>query len=134
MNGLQLLLSAAAIGAAPAPAAPVAPISLSGPVKHDVQCFMLYALAVQGAVTKNDEKMKQAAGLGVMYFFTRLKIEAPTLDLYQTIRQEAEAMKAGPELTAVGDACDKEFQKQGTDLRDLGQRLKDVGSQTSTSS
>lgn len=123
MNYLILLFSAATIGAAPAPTDSVGPPPLSEPARRDVQCFMLYAVAVNGAAAGSDDKVKQAAGLGVMYFFTKLKVEAPKLDLYETIRQQAAAMKAGPELNAVGAACDVEFQKQGTELRDLGQRL-----------
>ncbi len=128
MNSFMLLLSAATAAAAPA-----APVSLSEPVKRDVQCFMLYAVAVQRAVTANDEKGKQAGGLGVMYYFTKLKIEAPTLDLVETIRQQAGAMEGDPNLKAVGAACDTELQQRGTELRDLGERLKQAGAPSSPS-
>jgi hypothetical protein len=133
MNSFALLLSAATIAAAPAPVVP-APVSVAGPVKQDVQCFMLYAIAVQRAVAGNDDKVRQAAGLGVMYFFTKLKTEAPTLDLFSTIHQEAAKMQAGPQLKALGEACDTEFQKQGADLRNLGGRLKQGAPQSSSSS
>ena len=125
MNGLMLLFSAAAV-AAPAPVMPPPPTILSAPVKHDVQCFMLYAVAVHSA--ENDDKVKQAAGLGVMYFFAKLKVEAPTIDLFETIRTQAAGMKAGPELKAVGESCDTEFQQRGAELRDLGGRLKQTAS------
>ena len=126
MNSLMLLFSAAT-AAAPAPVATAPPIALSAPVKHDVQCFILYAIAVQSAVEKSDEKVKQAGGLGVMYFFTKLKVEAPTLDLFETIKQQAAALKAGPELDAIGSSCDTEFQKTGADLQGLGEKLKAAG-------
>jgi len=107
----MLLFSAAA--AAPAPVMPAPPIILSAPAKHDVQCFMLYAIAVQGAVEKNDEKVKQAGGLGVMYFFTKLKVEAPKLDLFETIKQQAVALKGGPELDAIARAATRSSRKRG---------------------
>jgi hypothetical protein len=128
----MLLFSAAA--AAPAPVMPAPPIILSAPAKHDVQCFMLYAIAVQGAVEKNDEKVKQAGGLGVMYFFTKLKVEAPKLDLFETIKQQAVALKGGPELDAIGKSCDTEFQETGAALQGLGERLKAADGQSSSSS
>jgi hypothetical protein len=132
MNSVMLLFSAAA--AAPAPVMPAPPIILSAPAKHDVQCFMLYAIAVQGAVEKNDEKVKQAGGLGVMYFFTKLKVEAPKLDLFETIKQQAVALKGGPELDAIGKSCDTEFQETGAALQGLGERLKAADGQSSSSS
>ena len=133
MKSLIILLSAAAATAAPARAAP-APASISAPVKQDVRCFILYAVAVQRAVASNDDKVKQAAGLGVMYFFTKLKFEVPSLDLFTTIEHEAATMNDGPQLKVVGASCDTEFQKQGADLRDLGERLKQAGAQSSSSS
>jgi hypothetical protein len=133
MNSFALLLSVATVAAAPAPIVP-AQIPLAGPVKQDVQCFMLYAMAVQRAVAANDDKVRQAAGLGVMYYFTKLKVEAPALDLFATINQEAAKMQGGPQLKAVGEACDTEFQKQGVDLRNLGERLSKAGAQSSSSS
>lgn len=130
MKRLMLLLSAVSIAVAPAPANAATP--LSEPVKHDVQCFMLYAIAVQGAVERNDDKVKQAGGLGVMYFFTKLKVEAPKLDLFETIKQQAEGMKAGPELNALGTSCDTEFQATGAALQGLGERLKEAGAKTAS--
>ena len=132
MNSVMLLFSAAA--AAPAPVMPAVSMILSAPAKHDVQCFMLYAIAVQGAVEKNDEKVKQAGGLGVMYFFTKLKVEAPKLDLFETIKQQAVALKGGPELDAIGKSCDTEFQETGAALQGLGERLKAADGQSSSSS
>src|SRR5690348_18027281 len=113
MNSLVLLFSAATVAAAPAPTVPVETITLSEPVKHDVQCFMLYAIAVQQAVEGNNDKVKQAGGLGVMYFFTKLKIEAPTLNLVDTIKQQAGATEGGTQLKAIAATCDTEFQRQG---------------------
>ena len=127
MKSLMLLLGAAAAVAAPARAQAAQPAALSGPVKHDVQCFMLYAMAVQHAVEGNDEKVKQAGGLGVMYYFTKLKVEAPNLDLFETIKQQANDMKGGAELQAIGRSCDTEFQQQGLALQNLGERLQQAG-------
>ena len=132
MKSLTLLLSAAATVVAPGPAYAAQPAALSEPVKHDVQCFMLYAMAVQHAVEGNNEKVKQAGGLGVMYYFTKLKVEAPNLDLFETIKQEANGMKAGAELEATGRSCDTEFQQQGLALQNLGERLKQAGAKPTT--
>ena len=134
MNSLMLLFGAATMAAAPEPTVPVASITLSEPVRHDVQCFMLYAMAVQRAVEAKDPKVKEAGGLGVMYFFTKLKIEAPTLDLVETIKQEAGSMEGNAELKQVGASCDSEFQQQGAALTDLGNRLKQIGAQTQPAS
>jgi hypothetical protein len=134
MNSLMLLFSAAAMAAAPAQTVPVDTITLSEPVKHDVQCFMLSAIALQRALAGNDDKVKQAGGLGVMYFFTKLKIEAPTLDLFETIKQQAGAMGPEAQIKAVAQSCDTEFQQQGAALQTLGQRLKDAAPHSSPSS
>ena len=132
MKSLMLLLSAAAVAAAPAPVIAAQPAALPDSVKHDVQCFMLYAMAVQHAVEGNNEKVKQAGGLGVMYFFTKLKVEAPNLDLFETIKQEADGMKGGAQLEATGRSCDTEFQQQGLALQNLGERLKQAGAKPTT--
>ena len=131
MKSLMLLLTAAA-AVAPAPAYAAPPAALPDSVKHDVQCFMLYAMAVQRAVEGNNEKVKQAGGLGGMYFFTKLKVEAPNLDLFETITQEAAAMESGPKLDGIGQACDAEFQQQGLALQNLGNRLKQAGAKPTT--
>jgi hypothetical protein len=134
MNSLISLFGAAAIAAAPAQTVPVQSITLSEPVRHDVQCFMLYAIAVQGAVQANNDKVKQAGGLGVMYFFTKLKIEAPTLNLVDTIKQQAIAMQGDAQVKAIAATCDMEFQRQGTELQNLGQQLQQADTHSSSSS
>lgn len=125
MTSLMLLFGAATM--APTPVMPAPPVILSAPVKHDVQCFILYAIAVQRAVEAKDDKVKQAGGLGVMYFFTKLKLEAPTLDLVETIKQQAAAMEGSTQTKEVGASCDTEFQQHGAALTDLGNRLKQAG-------
>ena len=103
MKSLMLLLSAAAVAAAPAPVFAAQPAALPDSVKHDVQCFMLYAMAVQHAVEGNNEKVKQADG-----------------------------MKGGAQLEATGRSCDTEFQQQGLALQNLGERLKQAGAKPTT--
>lgn len=106
--GPLLLLSAAA--AAPEPA-----------VKRDVQCFVLYAVGVAGA---KDDKQKEGASLGLMYFFTKLKYEVPSPDLASIVAQEADVIGNDPALKENADSCDKEFQARGKELMDLGDQMR----------
>lgn len=106
-------------------------ISLSAPVKHDVQCFMLYAMGVDLA---KDDKARQAASLGTMYFVGKLQVGAPGLDLAEAVRQEAEAFQTNPNAKDIGTACDAEVQKRGNELIDLGQQLQSTARQSSASS
>ena len=127
MTAVLSLASAAALAAAPAPAAPLTDVA-----RNDVQCFVLYAVAVQQADEAKDDKVKQAATLGLMYFFGRLKVEAPGADLVAAVRQEASAMESGADMKAVGAACDAEFQTRGTELMDLGKQLQQTVPDSST--
>ena len=118
MIAVLSLASAAALTAAPAPTPPLTSVA-----RNDVQCFVLYAVAVQQAEEAKDDKVKAAATLGLMYFFGRLKVEAPGADLVAAIRQEAAAMESSADMEAVGAACDAEFRTRGTELMDLGKQL-----------
>jgi hypothetical protein len=132
VNSLMLLASAAAAAAVPPVVAVPVPMSL--PVKHDVQCFLLYAVAVDNADTAKDDKVKQGSSLAVMYFFAKLKVEAPALDLAQAVRQEANSFETDPNLKETGAACDSEFQKRGNELINLGNELQRLAPQSSSSS
>jgi hypothetical protein len=113
-------MGAAALGSAPAPAA-----TLSDVARKDVQCFVLYAVAVQQADEAKDDKVREAGSLGLMYLFGRLQVEAPGADLAAAVRQEAQAIDAGEDMKDLGAACDAEFQKRGAELMDLGKQLQE---------
>lgn len=129
MNLLFLLIGAAAAAAAPAPAPAeaAAPTSIAAPVKNDLRCFLLYAAAVGISQNEQDEATKSAGSLGVMYYFGKLKSEAPTLDLFAALHDEALAMESDKNLKEEGRACDTEFQSAGSQLIDLGNKLQDLG-------
>ena len=129
MNSLISLVTAAA--AAAAPPAPAPPVLLSDAVKQDVRCFMLYAIAVDDA---QDEKIKAGTSLGLMYFFAKIKLEAPALSLAAAVRQEAAAMEGNPTVKDIGAACDTEFQARARELIDLGQELQQLAPHSSSSS
>lgn len=135
MNELMLLLGAAGLAAppvlvpAPAPAPP-----LSEPTRTDLRCFMLYAIAVAGADAAKDAKATESGSLGLMYFYGKLRVEAPGLSLADAIRREADPMAADPKIKEVGKACDAEFEQRGKELIDLGKVLQEVGPQVASSS
>lgn len=121
MIGLLPLLGAASLVAAPAQPAPSSPLSAAA--KKDVQCFILYAVAVERADEAKDEKTTAGASLGLMYFFTKLKVESPGIDLADAVHEQADSFGNETQAKAIGDSCDSEFQKSGAELRDLGQKL-----------
>jgi hypothetical protein len=124
MRGISLLAASLAV-AATASAQP------SATTNHDVQCFMLYAAGI-GVAT--DDKARFVATMGTMYFFGRLKSEAPDLNLEQAIRAEGDKFADNPNAKAIGEACDKEVQERGAELEDVGQRLQRAAPQSSPSS
>ncbi len=117
MIALGLFLGAAAA------AAPAAAPALNSAAQRDVQCFVLYAAAAGSE--EQDEKTRQAGAMGLMYYYGKLQVEIPNLDLEAVIRREAEIMQGNARLEAVGEGCDSEFQKQAGALRDLGGKLQD---------
>ena len=127
MNSLMTLVSAAA--AAAAQPAPAPPLLLSDAARQDVRCFVLYAIAVDDA---QDEKVKAGTSLGLMYYFAKIKLEAPALNLAAAIRQEATAMEKDPKVKEDGAACDTEFQKRADELIDLGQQLEELAPHSSS--
>ena len=104
-------------------------------MKKDLRCFLLYAAAVGGSQADDeDDATKSAGSLGVMYYFGKLKSEAPTLDLFPALHDEAIAMASDANLKEDGKACDTEFQNAGSQLIDLGNKLQQLapaGSPTS---
>jgi hypothetical protein len=116
---LPILLLSGTLSATPASAT----IPLAAPVQRDLQCFMLYAMAVDHAVEQKDDKVQQGAGLGLIYFLGKLKVEAPALGLADAIRQEAETLVGNPKAKEVGQSCDSEFQTAGAEMRTLGSEL-----------
>ena len=129
----MLLIGAAAAPPAPSHAAP--PAAISAPVKKDLRCFLLYAAAVGGSQADNEDAATKSAGsLGVMYFFGKLKSEAPNLDLFAALHDEALAMGTEPQLKEEGKACDTEFRSAGSQLIDLGNRLQQLAPESSPAS
>jgi hypothetical protein len=61
-------------------------------------------------------------------------MEAPTVNLVEAVRQEANAFDGNPHMKDVGNACDAEFQKRGAELIDLGKQLQQTAPQSSSSS
>ena len=116
---LPALLLSGTFTATPA----VAATTLASPVQKDLQCFMLYAMAVDHAVKQKDEEMRQGAGLSLIYFLGKLKAEAPTLVFAETINQEAETLIRDPKIKEIAKSCDTEFQAAGTEMRNLGSDL-----------
>jgi hypothetical protein len=115
------MLHLIAIAAAVAAAAPAAPVPLSPAVKKDVHCFMLFAAEVDGA---KEDKVRQAAGLGVEYYLGRIDVAAPGLDLARVVREEGAAFDRDPDaMKAVAATCDSEFTKRNQDLMNLGKDL-----------
>jgi hypothetical protein len=110
------------LGAASSLAAPAQP-ALPPTVKRDVQCFVLYSIAVANSAEAKDESKKQAAGLGVTYFYGKLRVGAPGLKLREAVQQETTALENDPKVKEVGESCDAEFQERGAELRQLGEDL-----------
>jgi hypothetical protein len=129
----MLLIGAAAAAPAPSHVAPAA--TISAPVRKDLRCFLLYAAAVGGSQSDGgDDATKSAGSLGVMYFFGKLKSEAPTLDLFPALHAEAIAMGTDPQLKEEGQACDSEFRNAGSQLVDLGSKLQQLAPEGSPAS
>lgn len=131
MNALMLLIGAAAAAPPPAQAAP--PVAVPAPVKRDLRCFLLYAAAL-GDDDKSDEQTKNADVLGAMYFYGKLKGEAPELKLFPALRDEGTAMETDPKLKDSATACDTEFHNSATELDDVGTQLEQLAPQKSPSS
>ena len=112
-------------------AQPSAAAELTPAVKQDVRCFVLFLIA---AGTATEDESKHGASVGVMYYFGKLRIEAPTLSLADAIRDEAAAFENNPQAEAIGEACDSELQERGSDLMNLGEELDKAEAQTSISS
>ena len=132
MKKRLLLAASSVLLSTPTYAAP--PIMMSPALKRDVQCFVLFAIAVDGAESSNDEKMKQAGSLGMMYFLGKIRVSDPDLDFVEAVRQEANAMDVVPPTEEFGEDCDAEIQTRGAELIDLGQQLQQVLPHSSSSS
>ena len=119
MRSFYLLAGFAALIAVPDRPALAVPLSPS--VARDVQCFLLYAAAAGSAT---DDKAVQAASVGTMYFVGRIDVGAPGLDLVAALRQEADALEGNPKAKDIGESCDSQLAKRGTELIDVGEQLK----------
>ena len=127
-------LLAAFTTATTTPAQAAAPTALTPAVQQDVRCFMLFAAAVNDAAKANNSKVREATSLAVMYFYGKLAVESPGLNVVDVVRQEAKALEGDPAAKQVGAACDAEFGKRGKELMDVGQRLQQPETQSSSSS
>ena len=122
-TGDFLMLFAALAVAATEPVQPAAAVALSPAVQNDVQCFILYAMAVDSADKAKNEKTKETAALGMMYYFGKLQVGAPSLNLVDAVRQEAKTMTGNPKTKEIGAGCDTEFTKRGAELINIGGQL-----------
>lgn len=129
MNVLLLLFGAAAAAPAPVHAAP--PAAIAAPVRKDLRCFLLFAAAVGSQADDEEAATKSAGSLGVMYYFGKLKSEAPTLDIFAALHDEAIAMGSDPQLKEEGKACDTEFHDAGSQLIELGNKLQQLATPNS---
>lgn len=127
MRNCLSFAAAAALAFSPA-AAPAQTSPLSPSARHDLQCFILYAIVA----SSDDESAEQLGFIGTSYFAGKLRIEAPDLDLVSAVRETAKSLEGDPEAKAIGDSCDQEVQDFGKDMSNLGSALK--GDQPSSSS
>ena len=119
----QSLLLCAAVLIAAAPFSSAASVPLSSSTQRDVQCFILFAAATDRAVAANDAKAKEGATLGIMYYIGKLAVDAPGLDLVDAVRKQASTMEGNPHLKEIGEGCDTEFAKRGSELNEMGTKL-----------
>lgn len=117
MHSTLVLASAAALASAAPPQ--LAP-AMTPAVRSDVQCFLLNLLA---AGSTEDAELLTAATGGTMYFYGKLRVEAPNLNLVEAVRHELTAMNGNPKTEAIGEACDAEVQQRGKDMIELGEEL-----------
>ncbi len=117
------LLPCAAMLAAAAPISSAASAPLSDSSQRDVQCFILFAAATDRAATANDGKAKEGATLGLMYYMGKLAVGAPGLNLVDAVRKQASVMDGNSHLKEIGESCDAEFAKRGSELREMGTQL-----------
>jgi len=125
-----VLVSPAA--AAPPTKTPAPPIAMTAPVQQDVRCFLLFAAAVDAAGKTNNVQAREATSLAVMYYYGKLRVEAPTIDLVGAVRQEVAAMALNAK--EVGALCDAEFAERGKELVNFGAALQKEAPQSSSSS
>ena len=67
-----------------------------------------------------------------MYYYGKLRVEAPTIDLVGAVRQEVAAMALNAK--EVGALCDAEFAERGKELVNFGAALQKEAPQSSSSS
>jgi|KBSMisStaDraftv2_1062788.scaffolds.fasta_scaffold1692064_2 pectin methylesterase-like acyl-CoA thioesterase len=124
-----VLVSPAA--AAPPTKTPAPPIAMTAPVQQDVRCFLLFAAAVDAAGKTNNVQAREATSLAVMYYYGKLRVEAPTIDLVGAVRQEVAAMALNAK--EVGALCDAEFAERGKELVNFGAALQKAPQSSSSS-
>jgi len=107
-----------------ASAAPLAPA-----VRHDVQCFILFSMAV-GAAEKPEQKT--AATLAVPYYMGKIRTHSPGLDIAQAALDEIRSLRGSPDAERIGEQCDAEFQGVGRDLISIGERLQQLEGKAAT--
>jgi hypothetical protein len=124
------LITAPLRAAVPVAAQPATPAA----VKQDVRCFMLFATAVNDADKAGNAKAREATGLAVMYFFAKLGVEAPGLNIPDAVMVEANELVGNPKAKEYGAACDSEFQQRAKDLIGIGQQLQNMSKASAQSS
>ena len=96
--------------------------SLPAAAKQDMECFVLYTIA---AGKETDEKRKTGAIAGTWYFLGRLDAAAPGLDLESAMRTGITDLQSNPKAREIGDACDEQFTKRGSDLVSAGKKIQE---------
>ena len=130
---MRNLLKLAALAAIASPASAQAPqaIGMSQATRADLQCFVLNLVAVGSAT---EDEVKQAGTAGTMYFYGKLRVDAPGLDLVEAVRQELESFQGNPNAQAIAEACDSEVAQRGSDLMKFGEELMKTVDQPPSSS
>ena len=95
---------------------------------------MLFATAVTDAGKAGDAKSREAASLGLMYFYAKLGVEAPDLNIPDAVVAAAKELLGNPKAREYGAACDSEFQQRAKGLITIGTQLQSLGKAESQSS
>jgi hypothetical protein len=104
------------MAATSAQSAPPAPVE-----QKDVQCLLLYAVSAGAA---KDDNSRERAQLGTMYYFAKIRTEAPDLDVVEALRDVGARLQNNPETQKIAQNCDSEFHAVSEQLSDVGEKLR----------
>jgi hypothetical protein len=89
--------------------------------QKDVQCLLLYAVSAGAA---KDDNSREGAQLGTMYYFTKIKTEAPDLDVVTALRDVGARLQNNAATQKIAQKCDSEFHAISEELSGVGEKLK----------